>query len=172
MAQLKIVYFICSLFLVVFLPLQSHAAECTSFDGDQLCMATCTAPYPDPFPDGNAGCLAADLDLPFCCGNNAIFPLTSPDSDLANVDSFPRLESLIMTSATTTIANITRGLLGLAGTLTVIMMIYGGVLLMTASGNDKAVGKAKQIIVWTAIGLVLIFSSYAILTFIFNNLAV
>ena len=51
-----------------------------------------------------------------------------------------------------------------------IMMVYGGLLWMTAAGNDKAVTQAKKIIFWTAVGLVLIFSSYAILKFLFDSL--
>ena len=83
----------------------------------------------------------------------------------------PNFSSLIKTEPEEFIGNIVKGLLGLTGTVTVIMMVYGGLLWMTASGNEKAVGQAKQIILWTAIGLVLVFFSYTILSFLFNSLA-
>ncbi len=41
---------------------------------------------------------------------------------------------------------------------------------MTAGGNEKNVQKGKDVLVWAVIGLVVIFSSYAILSFIISKL--
>jgi len=137
------------------------------------------------YPSGNLSCqrLWGENNGQACClgspsggvagqclgdANYSATPAITPPAGVS--PSEPKFNSLIKTSPTVTIGNIIKGLLGLAGTLTIIMMVYGGLLLMTASGNEKTIGKAKQIIVWTAIGLVIIFSSYAILTFIFTNL--
>ena len=102
-----------------------------------------------------------------------VAPPTPPDTVVTPVEEkkLPNFASLIKTEPEEFIGNIVKGLLGLTGTVTVIMMVYGGLLWMTASGNEKAVGQAKQIILWTAIGLVLVFFSYTILSFLFNSLA-
>lgn len=51
--------------------------------------------------------------------------------------------------------------LGFLGFVTVIMVIYGGVLYVTSAGNDDNVGKAKKILLYSAIGIVMILASYA-----------
>lgn len=67
-------------------------------------------------------------------------------------------------------ANIINKALTLLGTITLIIIIYGGFKWMTAMGNDDAVGDAKKIIASGVIGLVIILSSYALSTFVINSL--
>ncbi len=69
-----------------------------------------------------------------------------------------------------TIARIIRAALGLLGIVTVVIIIYGGFLWMTAGGNDEQVGKAKKWIYSGIIGLVIIFAAYALTQFIFNQI--
>jgi len=47
-----------------------------------------------------------------------------------------------------------------------VLVIYGGILWMTAAGNDDQVKKARQIITAAVIGLVIVLSAYAITAFI------
>ncbi len=68
------------------------------------------------------------------------------------------------------IARIIRAALGLLGIVAVGLIIYGGYLWMTAGGNDEQVGKAKKVLINSVLGLVIIFSAYAITQFIFNRL--
>jgi hypothetical protein len=56
--------------------------------------------------------------------------------------------------------------LGILGTVFVVLVIYAGFLWMTAAGNDEKVKQAKKIITGAVAGLVLIFTSYAIVTFV------
>lgn len=62
-------------------------------------------------------------------------------------------------------------LLSLVGVVFLILMVYGGVTWMTASGNDKQVEKAKNTITYAVIGLVIILSAYAITAFLGSELA-
>lgn len=101
---------------------------------------------------------------------DAIAPTTVNQGQSTNQVSRPKLTSLITAEPKDFIANIIKGLLSLAGTVTMIMMVYGGLLWMTAAGKEATVGKAKNIILYTSIGLAVIFSSYAILKFVFDNL--
>ena len=52
--------------------------------------------------------------------------------------------------------------LGFLGLLAVIMIIYGGITYVTSAGNDEAVGKAKKIILYSVIGIVVILLSFVI----------
>ena|SRR3990167_11040842 len=60
--------------------------------------------------------------------------------------------------------------LGLLGTITLVLIIYGGFLWMTAAGNDDQVGKAKQIMIAGIIGLAIVLAAYGIATYVVNSL--
>ncbi len=60
------------------------------------------------------------------------------------------------------IAVIIRYALSFVGTLFVALMVYAGILWMTAGGNDDQVGKAKKLIFQAVIGLFIVFSAYTI----------
>lgn len=70
-----------------------------------------------------------------------------------------------------TIANIIRLALGLLGIIALVLVIYGGVRYMTAGGDDQKVTEARKILVNAAIGLAIIMSAYAIVTFIISQLS-
>ena len=52
--------------------------------------------------------------------------------------------------------------LGFLGLLATIMVIYGGMQYVTSAGNDEAVGKAKKIILYSVIGIIIILLSFVI----------
>ncbi|MFH1412687.1 MAG: Ig-like domain-containing protein [bacterium] len=66
--------------------------------------------------------------------------------------------------------NIIRIALGLLGILAVILIMYGGYVWMTASGDPAKVDKAKLILRNGTIGLLIILAAFAIATFILNRL--
>lgn len=59
--------------------------------------------------------------------------------------------------------------LGLVGSLALIMFIYGGFLWMTSAGNEKKVSQGRDILMWSTIGLIVIFSSYALVKFVLSD---
>ena len=69
------------------------------------------------------------------------------------------------------IGKIIHVFLSFLGIIFVVLTIYGGFLWMTAAGNDEQVGKAKKIIVRSAIGLAVILSAYAITWFAMEQLS-
>ncbi|MBU0670988.1 pilin [Patescibacteria group bacterium] len=69
------------------------------------------------------------------------------------------------------IGNVIRSFLIFMGVITLIMFIYAGILMMMSGGNEEAFKKGRNIMVYTIIGLVIVLSSYSILTFVFNRLA-
>ena len=48
------------------------------------------------------------------------------------------------------------------GFLATLMIIYGGVLYVTSGGNDESTGKAKKILLYAVVGIIVILLSYAI----------
>jgi cytochrome bd-type quinol oxidase subunit 2 len=63
----------------------------------------------------------------------------------------------------TTIINYFLGLLGL---IAVAFLIYAGVLMVTAGGNEEQVKKAKKIITYSVIGIVIILLAFTIVQFV------
>jgi hypothetical protein len=61
------------------------------------------------------------------------------------------------------------GALGLVGSIALVMFIYGGFTWMLAAGSPQRVTKGKDILVWATIGLVVIFSAYGLVNFIFTS---
>ena len=61
-------------------------------------------------------------------------------------------------------------LLGFLGIVAIIIILYGGFVWLTAAGNEEKVAQAKKIISAGIIGLVIIFVSYALATFVIDQL--
>ncbi|MFH1412601.1 MAG: hypothetical protein ABIG10_01040 [bacterium] len=74
-----------------------------------------------------------------------------------------------------TVTDITGSVIGivlsLIGALFLILMIYGGIMWMTASGSIERVGKAKKLIVAGVVGLIIVLSAFAITSFIGDRLS-
>lgn len=56
--------------------------------------------------------------------------------------------------------------LGLLGLIAVAFLIYAGVMMVTAGGAEEQVTKARKIIMYAVIGIVIILLSYTIVTFV------
>jgi len=49
------------------------------------------------------------------------------------------------------------------------MFIYGGITWMLSAGNQEQVTKGKNILIWAAAGIVIIFTSYALVKFVLTT---
>lgn len=67
-------------------------------------------------------------------------------------------------------SNIINPIFAVSGTIFLALFIYGGLLWMTAAGKNEQVEKAKKMLVNSVIGLIIIFSGYAVTLFLFRNL--
>lgn len=70
----------------------------------------------------------------------------------------------------TVISRVITAALGIVGSLALVMFIYGGFTWMLAAGNNEKIKKGKDILVWSAIGLVVIFSSYAVVKYLITTI--
>ncbi len=59
--------------------------------------------------------------------------------------------------------------LSFIGILFLGLMIYAGLMWMTAAGNEQKIASSKELLINASIGLVIVFASYAITVFIGNQ---
>ena len=67
--------------------------------------------------------------------------------------------------------NMVRAILGIVGAVTLFMFVYGGLMWMTSGGASSRIERGRNTLIWATIGLLVIFSSYAILNFIFGAIS-
>lgn len=70
----------------------------------------------------------------------------------------------------TLIGMIIKSSLSVVGTIALVLFIYAGIMWMTASGNEERTRSSAKIMMWTVLGLVAIFASYILVTFVFSAL--
>jgi len=68
------------------------------------------------------------------------------------------------------VSQIVNILLGFLGLLFIVLILYGGFMWMTSSGNEEKITKAKNIIGNSVIGLLIVLASFTISVFIFRNI--
>lgn len=59
---------------------------------------------------------------------------------------------------------IIKGLLGVIGSLTLLMFVWGGFQWLTSAGNAEKVEAGSKTMIWAVIGVLLVFSSYFLIT--------
>jgi len=63
-----------------------------------------------------------------------------------------------------------RWVLGIVGSLALIMFIYGGLMFLLSAGSSDKIGTARKIIVAAVVGLLIVFSSFIIIQFVLKSL--
>jgi len=119
----------------------SCISKCTAFAG--LCKSIALPPTPTPTPTPTASTILK-LDL---------------KNSLGSIDSFAALAEAIF-----------RAIVIIAIPLTVIFLIWGGLVFVTARGNETQLGKAKKIFFWSVIGAMVIVASWVIAVGINNSI--
>lgn len=92
-----------------------------------------------------------------------------------NFDPYGQLENVDLGKPTEeevpgmfiTIINIVLGLLAL---ITVVLIIYSGVMYMFSGGDQEKIGKAKKLLFATIIGLLIIMMAWGITLYVVSNL--
>lgn len=89
-------------------------------------------------------------------------------------DSLNKTQDVIQLPATdlpTYLGQIIGAALALTGSIFLILIIYGGFIIMTAAGNSEKADKGKRIIYWAIIGVLVIGASYGITTLVFKAIS-
>lgn len=66
------------------------------------------------------------------------------------------------------IGRIVRAFLGILGSISLVIFIYAGFMLLTSMGNPEKIKKGQQTMVWASLGILVVFASYTLLSFIFS----
>ncbi len=86
---------------------------------------------------------------------------TNPGTQCVNLDNPLANKS---TSIPVIIGTIIKYALGVVGSITLLMFVWGGFQWLTSAGASDKIKKGSQTMVWAAIGVALVFSSYLIVT--------
>lgn len=84
-------------------------------------------------------------------------------------DSATKMGLKIDSDLVSTIGNLIGVIFSFVSVIFFILIIYAGILWMTARGNDQQTDKAKQIIIGAVAGIILIVGAYSITNFVFDN---
>lgn len=68
--------------------------------------------------------------------------------------------------------NISRWILGIVGSLTLVMFIYGGFIFLISTGSSEKIGEAKKIITAAVVGLLIVLSSFLIIKFVLSSMGI
>jgi len=85
-----------------------------------------------------------------------------------------QLNKLGTTDPAVLIGRIIKVVMGIMGSIALVMFVYSGFVLMTGStavgggATKKDITKAKGMLVWSTLGIFVIFASYALVDFIFE----
>lgn len=97
-----------------------------------------------------------------------VLPVLAQQSDLAGLEPVDQTIRLTSTDPRIIVGRIIQAALGLIGIISVVIILYGGFIWMTSGGDQEKINQAKKIMANWAIGLVIIFLSFAIVTFLLS----
>jgi len=65
---------------------------------------------------------------------------------------------------------VSRIILGIVGSLTLVMFIFSGITLLLSAGSSEKITKAKNMMVAATIGLAIVFSSYLLIKTVMSSM--
>ncbi len=114
--------------------------------------------------------LAVILFLPTVMHAETILP--TPNGDKTNCPGNTNCGNYEVNDFVRLASNIARFIWGISGALALLFLVYGGILFIVSMGSSDKVGRARQIIFNSIAGLVIVFCSWMIVSFIFQRLGV
>ena len=63
-----------------------------------------------------------------------------------------------------------RWVLGIVGSLALLMFIYGGFTFLISAGSSEKIGEARKILIAAVVGLFIVFASFVIIKFVLQSL--
>lgn len=82
------------------------------------------------------------------------------------------LNQLPSTNPQEVIGQVVKLLMAFMGAIMFMLVVYAGFIWMTAQGNGDKIEQAKNIILWSGLGVAAMLSSYIVVQFIFTQLNV
>lgn len=78
----------------------------------------------------------------------------------------PLSNPLGTTDISVILGRVVSAFLGIAGSVALLMFVYGGFTWITSGGSSERITKGKNTMIWATIGIAFIFSSYAMLSYL------
>ncbi len=100
-------------------------------------------------------------------------PLLTPNVNALDTEEL-KLENPLNISAEQPIADlvakIIKAILGILGVVALGIFMFGGIIWMTAGGRSEKIDRGKDLFVWAAIGIVVVFASYSLTSYVLTAL--
>ena len=151
-------------------PSQSQGAAAAAAGGRNQPQAPCEGLGLGPIKSISLGTPVGKFNFGDCA-KSAKPTLDGPGAE-AGLNKFAtQYKGNTYSSAVGMLAGWTNFVLPFVSLLAIAAIIYAGFLYITALGNDEQVGKAKDIILWVVVGIVVILSAYAIVNTVLGGSA-
>lgn len=121
------------------------------------CNGACDVDEAKDSPDCNEKCEGGENEC-------------SADCDPLGQCAFANETQLTSQDLRTVVARVINIILGLLGTIAVIIIIIGGFKWMTGGGNEDKVGEAKKLMAAGVVGLAIVLAAYSIASFVVKGL--
>lgn len=99
-----------------------------------------------------------------------VFFLNSPTIYAETQDSVPLENPIQFEDPLDLVGNVVAKAMGILGGIALLVFVYGGFMWLIAAGNSEQIKKGTQAMVWAVLGIVVIFSSYAIISLVLKAL--
>lgn len=106
-----------------------------------------------------------------CFGAIASATLAAPAATTGAGDAISLPNPIVCNDATCVVSQVIRYILGTIAIIATLMFVWGGVMMLTSGGNADQVKRAKETLVWAAIGVVIILLSWVIIKFVLTGIA-
>lgn len=104
-------------------------------------------------------------------GGETAYAASGSTSTLKGLDAAGKNAGFLSTTPVSElVGRVINTVLALTGIIFVITLVYGGILYLTAAGDEEKVTNAKRMMGNSVIGIVIIASAYAIAIFVFDRL--
>lgn len=67
---------------------------------------------------------------------------------------------------------VSRWILGIVGSLTLLMFMYGGFTFLVSAGSSEKIGEATKIITAAVVGLLIVLASFLIIKFVLSSMGI
>ncbi|KKQ80449.1 MAG: hypothetical protein UT02_C0008G0002 [Parcubacteria group bacterium GW2011_GWC2_38_7] len=138
---------------------------CFNAGGGKFCQVKLAAG--GACPEGNDACISGVCTANACVGGVAP-PTTPPGGTTEPVEEYSIPNFLGVDDPNLVIGRIIKYIIGFAGTIALVTFMYGGTLWLISAGRPDYVDKGKNFMIWAAIGLVIVFSSYILVGQVFT----
>lgn len=111
------------------------------------------------------------LSLVFFLGTNTTLAQSynfAENSGLKKASTVAGYDTASSTEITGYVSRVISVILSVLGIIFLAFTIYAGILWMTAAGNEEKVAKAKELIIESIIGVIIVIAAYAISYFVLS----